>query len=74
VIDMPLMKMLRDVTVDAILYAQDQVVLIDPPRSADVLDGAHGAEVPSASVWCEHANRLATEYGGEPPWTGCVPA
>ena len=37
-------------------------------------DGAHGSVVSSASVWCEHANRLETEFGGDPPWTGCVPA
>ena len=33
---MPLMQMLRDVSIDAILYARDQVVLIEPPRSGDV--------------------------------------
>lgn len=70
----PLMQMLRDVSIDAILYARDQVVLIEPPRSGDVVDGAHGSVVSSASVWCEHVNRLQTEFGGDPPWTGCVPA
>ena len=54
--------------------SRDQVVLIEPPRSGDVVDGAHGSVVSSASVWCEHANRLETEFGGDPPWTGCVPA
>lgn len=69
---MPLIKMLRDVEIDAVLYAQDQVVLVDPPRSDDVLAQEHGAAVPSASVWVEHSCRLETEFGGSPPWTGSV--
>lgn len=71
---MPLIKMLRAVEIDAVLYAQDQVVLVEPPRSDDVIEQAHGAEVPSASVWVEHSCRLETEYGGEPPWLGSVSA
>jgi hypothetical protein len=68
----PFIKMLCRVEIDAILYAQDQVVLVEPPRSDDVIEQEHGAVVPTAPVWIEHACRLATEFGGEPPWLGCV--
>ena len=71
---MPLLRMSRAVEIDAVLYAQDQVVLVEPPRSDDVLDQAHGVTVASAAAWVEHACRLATEFGGEPPWFGCVAA
>lgn len=71
---MPLIRMLRAVEIDAVLYAQDQVVLVEPPRSDDVIEQAHGAAVTSASAWVEHSCRLATEYGGEPPWVGSVAA
>lgn len=71
---MPLLRILRPVEIDAIRYAQDQVVLVEPPRSDDVLGQSHGSAVSSASVWVEHACRLATEFGGEPPWLGCVAA
>jgi hypothetical protein len=70
----PFIKMLRRVEIDAILYAQDQVVFVEPPRSDDVLEQAHGMAVATAPVWVEHAGRLATEFGGEPPWLGCVAA
>jgi len=71
---MPLLRMLRAVEIDAVLYAQDQVVLVEPPRSDDVIEQSHGQAVSTAPCWVEHACRLATEFGGEPPWLGCVAA
>ena len=71
---MPLLRMLRAVEIDAVLYAQDQGVLVEPPRCDDVVEQLHGAPVASAPVWVEHACRLATEWGGEPPWQGSVAA
>lgn len=71
---MALIQMLRAVEVDGILYAKDQVVLIDGQSAADVLDQAHGVSVDVAPVWVDHSSRLATEFGSEPPWSGCVSA
>ena len=69
---MPLVQILHTVEIDGILYAKDQVVLIDNESLIDVLDQGHGDVVDQAPVWVDHSCRLATEFGSEPPWTGCV--
>lgn len=57
---MPLVSLIPRIKVDGIVYARDQVVAFDEERTAELAASGFGEIVAGASVWTEHAQRVAS--------------